>query len=75
MKSIGADVVFNYKKTKTADVLAKEGPINIYWDNVGGESLDAALQHAAKGARFLVSPALSKPFEDMSLTHPRRSAA
>ncbi|GJE91334.1 NADP-dependent oxidoreductase [Phanerochaete sordida] len=53
VKSLGADVVFNYKTTKTADVLAKEGPINIFWDNVGGESLDAALQYAARGARFL----------------------
>ena len=63
VKSIGADVVFNYKKQKPADVLAREGPINIYWDNVGGESLDAALQYAAKGARFLVrlSPAHLEP--------------
>ncbi|EKM53341.1 uncharacterized protein PHACADRAFT_259646 [Phanerochaete carnosa HHB-10118-sp] len=53
VKSLGADVVFNYKKTKTADVLAKEGPINVYWDNVGGESLDAALTNAAQRARFL----------------------
>ena len=28
-KSIGADVAFNYKTTKTSDVLAKEGPINM----------------------------------------------
>lgn len=27
-----------------------------YWDNVGGESLDAALANAAKYARFLVRP-------------------
>ena len=30
VKSIGADVAFNYKKEKYADVLAKEGPINVY---------------------------------------------
>jgi NADPH-dependent curcumin reductase CurA len=30
MKSIGADVAFNYKETKTADVLTKHGPINMY---------------------------------------------
>lgn len=74
VKSIGADVVFNYKTTKTADVLAKEGPLNMcvssrvasaataltrgcsYWDNVGGETLDAALEHAARHARFIVRP-------------------
>ena len=28
-----------------------------YWDNVGGESLDAALEYAARYARFIVSVA------------------
>lgn len=28
-----------------------------YWDNVGGETLEAALGAAAKHARFIVSPA------------------
>ena len=32
IKSLGADVAFNYKTTKTSDVLAKEGPINVYVD-------------------------------------------
>ena len=27
-----------------------------YWDNVGGETLDAALAAAAEHARFIVSP-------------------
>ncbi|GJE91329.1 NADP-dependent oxidoreductase [Phanerochaete sordida] len=53
IKKIGADVAFNYKTTSTWDVLEREGPVNIYWDNVGGETLDAALQHSAKGARFI----------------------
>jgi len=53
IKSIGADVAFNYKTTNTIDVLQKEGPINIYWDNVGGETLDAALAAAARHARFI----------------------
>jgi hypothetical protein len=30
MQEIGADVAFNYKTTNTDDVLAKEGPINVY---------------------------------------------
>ncbi|KZT03634.1 alcohol dehydrogenase [Laetiporus sulphureus 93-53] len=51
--SIGADVAFNYKTTKALDVLQKNGPINIYWDNVGGETLEAALEAAAVGARFI----------------------
>lgn len=29
LKSIGADVTFNYKQTKTTDILRKEGPIDM----------------------------------------------
>jgi len=29
MTELGADVVFNYKTTSTADILAKEGPIDM----------------------------------------------
>ncbi|KAJ1301176.1 hypothetical protein OPQ81_003587 [Rhizoctonia solani] len=39
LKNLGVDVAFNYKKENTADVLAKEGPISIYWDNVGGSNI------------------------------------
>ncbi|KAJ6535233.1 alcohol dehydrogenase [Mycena vulgaris] len=69
MLSIGADVAFNYKTTDTREVLAREGPIDMYvfflaagraefydpsyWDNVGGEVLDAALEYAAVYARFI----------------------
>ncbi|KAF8891569.1 hypothetical protein CPB84DRAFT_1711150 [Gymnopilus junonius] len=53
MKDIGADVAFNYKTSKTEEVLAKEGPIDIYWDNVGGETLEAAIDAAKLNARFI----------------------
>ncbi|KAI0357028.1 NAD-P-binding protein [Trametes cingulata] len=53
LSSIGADVAFNYKTVNTRKVLEKEGPINIYWDNVGGETLEAALDFAEKHARFI----------------------
>jgi len=29
MKEVGADVVFNYKTTNVADVLEKEGPVDM----------------------------------------------
>ncbi|KAF7292628.1 NAD(P)-binding protein [Mycena indigotica] len=54
MKSIGADVVFNYKTTDTRAVLEKEGPVDIYWDNVGGDILDVTLENTAIYARILV---------------------
>ncbi|TCD66317.1 hypothetical protein EIP91_001563 [Steccherinum ochraceum] len=43
LKQAGADVIFNYKTTDTAKILAEHGPVDIYWDHVGGEILDAAL--------------------------------
>ncbi|KAJ7351948.1 hypothetical protein DFH08DRAFT_739693 [Mycena albidolilacea] len=59
MREIGADVAFNYKSTDTREVLEREGPIDVYWDNVGGDVLDAALEHAAIHARFLVCGMIS----------------
>ncbi|KAF8119781.1 hypothetical protein EV363DRAFT_1461078 [Boletus edulis] len=53
LKELGVDVAFNYKTTKTSEILTNEGPINVYWDNVGGETLEAALNAAAKHARFI----------------------
>jgi hypothetical protein len=53
LKELGADVAFNYKSTSTREVLEKDGPINIFWDNVGGETLDIVLDTAAVGARFI----------------------
>ncbi|KAJ7663249.1 NAD-P-binding protein [Mycena polygramma] len=53
MRSLGADIAYNYKTTDTREVLAREGPIDVYWDNVGGSFLDAALEYAAVYGRFL----------------------
>lgn len=54
LKEIGVDIAFNYKKESVWDVLKEHGPIDIYFDNVGGEQLDAAILYAAKKSRFLV---------------------
>ncbi|KAJ3522116.1 hypothetical protein NM688_g8923 [Phlebia brevispora] len=43
MKQVGADVAFNYKTEDTEKILRENGPIDIYWDNVAGPTLDAAL--------------------------------
>ncbi|KAF5377886.1 hypothetical protein D9615_006801 [Tricholomella constricta] len=73
MESIGADVAFNYKTTNTAEVLEKHGPIDVYWDNVGGEVLDQALVAANTGARFIECGMISgyntggKPIQNMML--------
>ena len=76
MKEIGADVAFNYKTARTADVLAKEGPVDVYWDNVGGETLEAALEHAARYGRLIVRPlpSSSHPAANPSTRLPRNAA-
>ncbi|CAE6439988.1 unnamed protein product [Rhizoctonia solani] len=60
LKSIGVDVGFNYKTQNIAEVLAKEGPIDIYWDNVGGSTLEAALDACNADARVVVCGAISQ---------------
>ncbi|KAH8818704.1 hypothetical protein DL96DRAFT_1684337 [Flagelloscypha sp. PMI_526] len=53
VKEIGADVAFNYKTEDTLKVLQREGGIDVFWDNVGGSQLEAALAAAHNGARFI----------------------
>ncbi|CAE6419101.1 unnamed protein product [Rhizoctonia solani] len=60
VKSIGADIPFNYKKESIEGVLSKEGPIDIYWDNVGGSTLEAALDACKVDARVVVCGAISQ---------------
>ncbi|KAF8660915.1 hypothetical protein AX16_001543 [Volvariella volvacea WC 439] len=67
MKDLGADVVFNYKDTDVKDVLAREGPVDIYWDNVGGKTLDAALEASSVGARFIECGQISAYNTDVSV--------
>jgi NADPH-dependent curcumin reductase CurA len=51
---LGFDSGFNYKKQKPADALAELAPngIDIYFENVGGEQLEAAITHANRFARI-----------------------
>ena len=59
LKELGVDVAFNYKTTDTREVLQKEGPIDIYWDNVGGDTLDAVLENTNELARIIMCGAIS----------------
>jgi len=47
------DHAFNYKTADVKAELAKFEPLNIYFDNVGGDQLEAALDAAAPYARFV----------------------
>ena len=56
VRSLGADHVLDYKAGPLVKSLAKAAPggIDVYFDNVGGEHLDAAFAHANQDARFAI---------------------
>lgn len=57
VETLGADAVIDYKSgtpvVKALGEVARNG-IDVYFDNVGGEHLDAALAHGNQGARFAI---------------------
>ena len=60
--SLGFDAAIDYKSEDVAAALRKSCPqgINIYFDNVGGDILEAALANLARGARVVICGAISQ---------------
>ncbi|GAB2840592.1 MDR family NADP-dependent oxidoreductase [Lentzea nigeriaca] len=58
---LGYDAAFNYKDGPVIDQLRKHAPdgISVFFDNVGGEQFEAAIQVARPHARFALCGALS----------------
>ncbi|RWA10441.1 hypothetical protein EKO27_g4673 [Xylaria grammica] len=58
---LGFDVALNYKKESFRQDLEAATPdyIDVYWDNVGGEILELALNRAKKNARFVMCGSIS----------------
>ncbi|KZT59225.1 NAD(P)-binding protein [Calocera cornea HHB12733] len=54
LNELKIDAAFNYKTASTAEELKKFGGIDIYFDNVGGPTLDAALDAMNKFGRIIV---------------------
>lgn len=56
VKELGADAVIDYKAGPVLDGLRAAAPkgIDVYFDNVGGDHLDAALATARSNARFAI---------------------
>jgi len=61
-KELGFASGFNYKKEKPADALARLAPdgLDIYYDNVGGEILDAALKAMKVHGRIIACGSISQ---------------
>lgn len=65
---LGFDGGFNYKKEKSAEALSRLAPngIDIYYENVGGEQLESALNHMNNWGRIVACGMISQynlPFE------------
>jgi NADPH-dependent curcumin reductase CurA len=62
VKQLGFDAAIDYKSEDVRKALQQHCPkgIDIYFDNVGGDILDAALSQLARGARVLICGAISQ---------------
>lgn len=62
INELGFDGGFNYKKEKPADALKRLAPqgIDIYYENVGGEQLEAAINHANQFGRIIACGMISQ---------------
>ncbi|KAH8668730.1 hypothetical protein BX600DRAFT_510798 [Xylariales sp. PMI_506] len=60
-EELGFDVAINYKSPDFRKELEAATPkfIDVYWDNVGGEILEAALHRAALKSRFVMCGSIS----------------
>lgn len=61
-ETLGFDGAIDYKNESVKDGLKRECPkgIDVYFDNVGGEILDAALARLRKNARVVICGAISQ---------------
>ena len=61
LKEIGFDEVIDYKNENVLKRLREVAPkgIDVYFDNVGGDILDAALANLRRGARVIICGAIS----------------
>lgn len=59
LRDLGVQHVINRRTDNIREILKKEGPIDIYFDNVGGEMLEAAIENAAMNSRFIICGSIS----------------
>ena len=62
VEELGFDAAIDYKTENVAEALKKHCPqgVNVYFDNVGGDILDAVLTRIARGARIVICGAISQ---------------
>ena len=73
LNDLGFDAAIDYKSEDVTQALRQACPagINIYFDNVGGDILDAALAQLARGARIVICGAISQYCNTAPIQGPR----
>jgi NADPH-dependent curcumin reductase CurA len=73
VRELGYDAAIDYKSEDVGAAIAAACPkgVDVYFDNVGGEILDAALLHLSRGARVALCGAISGYSEEAPPPGPR----
>jgi NADPH-dependent curcumin reductase len=61
-RELGFDAAIDYKAENLVEGIRRAAPggVDVYFDNVGGDTLDAALANLARGARVVICGAISQ---------------
>jgi NADPH-dependent curcumin reductase CurA len=71
---LGFDAAFDYHDGPPAKLLAPHGPIDVYFDNVGGDHLEAAIFHMADFGRIAACGSIAGYNETAPVPGPRNLA-
>ncbi len=73
LSELGLDGVFDYRETSTRDALREHAPdgIDVYFDNVGGETLEAAIGAMRLRGRIVACGSISRYNATEALPGPR----
>lgn len=74
VEDFGADACVDYKSESVSEALAVLFPkgVDVYFDNVGGETLEAALDNLAPRARIVISGAIGE-YDNLDQVHAPRN--
>lgn len=71
LEELGFDVALDYKASPIGRQLAEHGPVDVYFDNVGGDHLEAAISAMADHGRIAACGAIAGYNADGPLPGPR----
>lgn len=71
LREIGFDVALDYKAAPIGTQLREHGPVDVYFDNVGGDHLEAAISAMADHGRIAACGAIAGYNADGPLPGPR----